>query len=115
MSDWRLTGQERYLSGAVWVRKGYRAPSARWEHDHCAFCWAKFMDPDFSPEHRRFVEEHPEVLTVGYTTVVDEARGDHWVCPTCFDDFAERFGWRVVEEEPGESPQRARETFLDPP
>ena len=98
MSDWRLTGQERYLSGAVWVRKRYRAPSERWEHDHCAFCWAKFMDPDFSPEHRKFIEQQPDVLSEGYATTAEHPHGAdyHWVCPTCFSDFAERLGWRVV-------------------
>jgi hypothetical protein len=96
--DWRLTGQERYLSGASWVRKRCRARSEKWEHDHCEFCQAKFMDPDFSPSHRTFIEEHPDVLTEGYATTAEHPHGAdyHWLCPTCFSDFAERFGWRVV-------------------
>jgi hypothetical protein len=98
--DWRLMGQERYLSGAQWVRKRYRAYSEAWEHDHCAFCQAKFMDPDFSPEHRRFIEQHPEVLTEGYATTAEHPNGAdyYWVCARCFGDFAGRFGWRVVAE-----------------
>jgi len=32
------------------------------------FCWAKFMDPGFTEDHRRFVAEHPDVLATGYTT-----------------------------------------------
>src|SRR5947208_2930159 len=51
--DWRLRGQEDYLQGATLLRKPYRAWSEDWEHDHCEFCWAKFMDPHFSPEHER--------------------------------------------------------------
>jgi hypothetical protein len=96
--DWRLCGQERYLAGAAWVRRRYRARSERWEHDHCEFCWAKFMDPDFSPEHRRFIQEHPEVLTEGYATTAEHAQGAeyYWVCEPCFSDFAERFCWRVL-------------------
>jgi hypothetical protein len=99
-SDWRLRDQERYLAGAQWVFKRYRAPSETWEYDHCEFCWAKFMDPDFSPEHQRFIGQHPEVLTEGYATTAEHPQGAdyYWVCASCFDDFAERFGWRVVGE-----------------
>jgi hypothetical protein len=50
--DWRLTGQEQYLADVTLVRKHYRAQSEEWEHDHCAFCWSKFIDPSHSPEHR---------------------------------------------------------------
>jgi hypothetical protein len=99
-SDWRLRDQEHYLAGAQWVRKRYRAHSETWEHDHCEFCWAKFMDPDFSAEHRSFVEQHREVLIEGYATTAEHSRGADYfrVCPSCFGDFAERFGWRVVAE-----------------
>lgn len=42
MKDWRLTNQENYLKGqplrySRWVSRG-----SGWDHDHCAFCWAKF-------------------------------------------------------------------------
>ena len=73
-SDWRLRDQERYFAGAQWVFKRYRAPSETWEYDHCEFCWAKFMDPDFSPEHQRFIGQHPEVLTEGYATTAEHPR-----------------------------------------
>ena len=53
------------------ARKRYRVYSETWEHDHCEFCTAKFMDADFSPEHRTFIEGHPEVLTEGYTTTAE--------------------------------------------
>jgi hypothetical protein len=97
-ADWRLTGQEEYLFGAELARKPYKARSAAWEHDHCEFCWAKFIDPTFSAEHRAMVERDPEVLTEGYTTTDAHPKGAdyYWVCPACFDDFAERFQWIVV-------------------
>ena len=97
-ADWRLTSQDQYLSGASLVRKRYRVSSEDWEHDHCAFCWAKFMDPGYSDEHRAFVAENPETLTEGYTTTAEHPSGAdyHWVCPGCFDDFADAFRWRVV-------------------
>jgi hypothetical protein len=96
-SDWRLTNQESYLKGASLIRKPYRAYSEEWEHDHCEFCWAKFMDPAYTDEHRAFIEQHPEVLTEGYATTDEHPKGAdyHWICPACFDDFVEAFGWRV--------------------
>src|SRR5205823_10885246 len=65
-ADWRLRGQEHYLQGATLVRKPYHARSEEWEHDHCEFCWTKFMDPSFSSEHARYAEHHPDVLVEGY-------------------------------------------------
>ena len=124
--DWRLRGQEDYLQGATLVLRRYKAWSEDWEHDHCEFCWAKFMDPLFSPEHAQFIAEHPDVLIEGYaveergpdastpatmgriyaddkTTVHPkedgpERTGYWWVCPPCVKDFSERFQWTVQEE-----------------
>ncbi len=95
--DWRLTGQERYLRGAALVWKPYHARSETWEHDHCSFCWAKFIDPNFSDTAHRFIEEHPEVLTKGYTTTAEHEHGadHHWVCKQCYDDFVNLFEWRI--------------------
>jgi hypothetical protein len=84
-SDWRLRGQEAYLGGAALVRRPYRryAANADWDHDHCAFCWAKFM-----------VEDLPIVLHEGYATRDDY----HWICQRCFQDFREQFRWTVVAD-----------------
>jgi hypothetical protein len=97
--DWRLTGQERYLANVAFARKPYRVFSETWEHDHCEFCGAIFMDPERSPENRAFIEQHPEVLTEGYTTTAAHTHGAdyHWICEACFRDFSDRFGWRIVE------------------
>lgn len=77
--DWRLQGQERYLYGATLYWRKYARYRDSWEHDHCEFCWAKFME-----------EYHPGVLHEGYTT------SDHyyWICETCFEDFKDRFQWK---------------------
>ena len=93
-------GQEVKLPPATALRrKRYRARSQSDEHEHCEFCWAKFMDPNCSESHRLFIARHPDVLTEGYTTTREHRDGDdsHWVCPTCFDDFAEEFDWRLEE------------------
>ncbi len=81
-ADWRVGGQERYLTGVTLRWQEYRAPRPDWDHDHCAFCWAKFMEG-----------AEPEIQHAGYATV-DRT---HWVCKQCFTDFQERFKWKVVE------------------
>jgi hypothetical protein len=79
MSDWRLTGQEKFLKGVSLVKKPYRKYREDWDHDHCEFCWTKFS-------------ESPEDLHVGYTTLHDY----HWVCQPCFNDFRQMFEWKVI-------------------
>ena len=81
--DWRLAGQERFLAGAALHWSEWHRPRPDWDHDHCAFCWAKFKE-----------EPEPEVLHAGYTT----EDGYYWVCPACFREFRERFGWKEVGE-----------------
>jgi hypothetical protein len=84
-SDRRLQGQEKYLRGVTLVHRRYRRypKDPNWDHDHCEFCWAKFM-----------IEDSPGVLHQGYATE-DDCR---WICEQCFADFADMFEWRVVDE-----------------
>jgi hypothetical protein len=82
-NDWRLMGQERYLKGRTLVHHAYRLSNAQNDHDHCAFCTAKFMAAD-----------GPEILREGYST----PDGYHWICETCFRDFVELFEWKVGSE-----------------
>jgi len=81
-SDWRLFNQEKYLAGVTLQRKKYKKYSETWEHDHCSFCWAKFMET-----------ASPDILTEGYAT----ADNYYWVCPRCFEDFKARFRWQLIE------------------
>jgi hypothetical protein len=82
--DWRRQGQERYLKDATLVHRKYRqnAKNPNWDHDHCAFCQAKFSFLD-----------RPDHLKEGYATEDDY----HWICPKCFHDFREEFGWTMKE------------------
>jgi hypothetical protein len=82
MSDWRLQGQEEYLTSVVLVKKRYRKYREDWDHDHCEFCWQKFS-------------ESPGDLHEGYATE-DEYR---WICETCYQDFREQFRWTVKEND----------------
>ncbi len=78
-NDWRLTNQRNYLQGAVLVWKVWTQRREDWDHDHCEFCWAKFM------------ENRADAEGAGYTTE-DEYR---WICKRCFQDFHEMFQWIV--------------------
>jgi hypothetical protein len=44
-------GQEQYLPGVTLTWKRYQALRADWEHEHCVFCFHKFLDPTYSPSH----------------------------------------------------------------
>jgi hypothetical protein len=79
-TDWRLWGQERYLQGKVLQYKAYTAPRPSWDHDHCDFCGAKFMEL-----------QAEDILNEGYTTE-DEY---YWICEGCFEDFRELFQWTL--------------------
>ena len=81
--DWRLRGRnEDDFLGLEMIRKEYVPPSPSQDHDHCDFCWAKFMAVD-----------GPDIQRAGYKTV---EQGD-WICDSCFGDFAQRFRWVVKE------------------
>ncbi len=80
--DWRLQGQDAYLTSVTLFRRAFRRRSTEWDHDHCEFCWTKFSEAPIS-----------DSIQEGYTTE-DECR---WVCPRCFDDFKQRFGSRHAE------------------
>ena len=72
-----LPWHEEKLTGVTLVHQPWRVIEGN-DHDHCAFCWAKFA-------------EASDCLHEGYST---ENRY-YWVCEECFHDFKERFGWRV--------------------
>jgi len=79
--DWRLAVAHEYLQGRSLRWLAYAPPRQSWNHDHCDFCGEKFM-----------VEGTAGTLHAGYTT--EDAY--YWICPVCFDDFRELFGWTVT-------------------
>lgn len=80
--DWRLHGQEKYLSKVDICFKLYSERKNRpdWEHDHCEFCGETFSDTE------------PDSLIQGYATNDDY----HWICENCYSDFKEMFQWNVI-------------------
>lgn len=79
MNDWRLHGQEKYLTGIHLERKNYQPYRKGWDHDHCEFCGAKFSLAS------------TDALKVGYASS-DNYR---WICDNCFGDFKDIFSWKV--------------------
>jgi hypothetical protein len=78
MSDWRLTNQKQYLDGARLTCRMYAAANPENDHDHCEFCFAKFM-----------ANEEDGMLHEGYAT--DD--NHRWICKTCYEDFKSDFNW----------------------
>lgn len=61
------------------VRRDYE-PNPGNDHDHCEFCWSKFLQLDGQGG-----------LTKGYSTT----DGYRWICDQCFNDFVSEFEWKV--------------------
>ncbi len=53
------------------------------EHSHCELCWAVISNID-----------DPEYFNEGYFCCETHV----WLCKQCFQDFAQRFGWRIVKK-----------------
>ena len=86
MADWRIHNC-RLLRGLTLRRKPYRKWSERWDHDHCASCWARFAEVD-----------GPEIQHEGYATCEDYKLGaDYdWACVGCFSELRDEMGWVEV-------------------
>ena len=81
-NDWRLTNQEDYLMNAQLYKRPYVQPTFTWDHDHCSFCWEKFMEGNCD-----------DTLHEGYCTKNEK----RWICEQCFQDFKEMFQFSLVE------------------
>ena len=85
--DWRLTagpvlGNEEKLKNIPLYYIPFPPLSENWDHEHCTFCWAKFY-------------LHEECLQEGYCTRPQNCRDADWICPECYEDFKEMFGWTL--------------------
>lgn len=96
-------GQENFLSGLRLTWKRYQAFSGNWEHEHCKFCFKKFLDPAYAAWMRKaLAEESDRYAAAGYTNLRygDTPAGRHWVCRECFEDFRSEYGWVVRHSDP---------------
>lgn len=77
-NDWRLTNQEKYLKNLVFTRRKFDGV----DHAHSEFCWEKFG-------------YNKGNLMEGYCSEDNK----YWVCETCFEDFKDSFGFKIVSNE----------------
>ena len=85
------------MRGKAFSRRRWWSASPTWDHDHCVSCWRDFSDREYD------IGDGERALIEGFTTrgppgvPEDQQRDDyHWVCPTCFEDFKEHLGWRLL-------------------
>jgi len=64
--DWRITNQINYLRGKELIYGQYHPKCEEWEHEHCEFCWGKFIESSY-----------------GYCTVDT----NYWICEECYNHF----------------------------
>jgi hypothetical protein len=85
--QWRVDNA-RHLRGLRLEFQRYTRWSERWDHDHCAACWAKLAEFD-----------GPDIQYAGYATRDDYPKGARydWVCVTCFNDLREEMGWAAAD------------------
>lgn len=85
--QWRIDNAH-HLRGVRLRFQRYTRWSERWDHDHCAACFATFAEID-----------GPEVLHEGYATCEDYRLGARydWVCATCFADLKGEMEWIVAD------------------
>jgi hypothetical protein len=99
--DWRLFHEDGSMYGAVLQLRRWEPPTPDWDHEHCEFCASKFPE-DFAEGYVLEDEDEGPGLSLEERTSVGEGyryvaapKNDIWICPTCFVDFRERFGWRT--------------------
>jgi hypothetical protein len=100
--DWRRTSLGLPIGTRLRWRD-YVAPKPGWDHDHCVFCWAKFV-PRAKDGNNRLERDDHTIYFEGYATVESSGSGFEWACRPCFDDFATEFALAVV----GDAPPDAR-------
>ena len=83
---------DRKLSGITLHRRNYFLWRPGWDHDHCAFCWRKFVVAGNRAE--------PEDASQGWTTDSEY----YWICDACFEKYLRHFGWKVRDSLPTDHP-----------
>ena len=80
MDDWRIDTAKR-IKGARLRFHTYTKFSDTWDHEHCVWCWEKFMESRITPD----------ILTEGYAT-----EDGQWVCTSCFADLRDVMEWKLA-------------------
>ena len=81
---WNIEEYEEkdYLHNRRLKRKQFvRPPDSRNDHEHCELCWNK-------------ISIYEGDLHFGYY----EEESKSWICPTCYNDFKDLFGWLLIDD-----------------
>lgn len=78
--DWRLMGQEGYLTGKHLQHRRFSRKLCYEDYDQCDFCWRCFDKDDAALPRAYFVPEEKV-----------------WICEDCFVFFQKHFQWDVEE------------------
>lgn len=110
--DWRYINGD-CLKDCIFKYRDYRPTEPDNDHDHCAFCWAKFypekLDADTQTAgYVTFFEEdydprkHEIQRGADGSVIVPKAlktngkvRVFYWVCKECFKDFKDVFNLKI--------------------
>lgn len=82
-SDWRLEAYNGYLDGATFTLEKFVSTKTN-NHEHCMFCWQKITDLNIK-----------DCETEGYRTMYKETGQTKWVCKACFNEFKNKFSFKV--------------------
>lgn len=122
MSDWRLSGQEQYLSNAIlckvtfpdfWQtayaqKNGFYQKIARYAHRHVEATGkgGEFLEGEkirhFWHEHCEFCWEKATTDTACTFYCTEDLY--YWICEECFRDFRETFRWQLKPGEAADGP-----------
>jgi len=93
-NDWRLEVAPKDLDNEKLIKEDVanfykvrkdewdgKNPFEFWDHDHCAFCFEKFMVETAAEQPFAYRSQD-------YNT---------WICETCYNDFNEKFKWKLIE------------------
>jgi hypothetical protein len=94
--DWRRTSPGA-TRGTRFRWRAYVPPKPEWDHDHCLFCWAKFVPRSEEGKDWLTKDQHT-IYFEGYATVERNGSGFEWICRPCFDDFADELEFVLVDE-----------------
>ena len=82
-TDWRLDTYNGYLNGAAFTLEKFVSTEDN-DHEHCIFCWKDITDLNVE-----------DCDTEGYCTVYEKTGQEQWICKDCFDEFKNRFNFKV--------------------
>ena len=81
--DWRLELYAGQLNRKTFHLEKFVSTATN-DHEHCVFCMQKITDLAIA-----------DADTEGYCTVDLKTGRSSWICKNCFDEFKERFHFKV--------------------